>query len=389
MLAKFQKLRGPLLIVSILYGVELIDELIYGLHGAVVPYFKTDFNLTYTQIGLLFTLPGIFALLIEPLIGLIGDTRHRRWLVVGGLAVTVLGLALIGTAQIYGVILVAFCIMSPASGAYVNLAQATLIDSKPTRAEQTMARWVLLGSIGVAISPLALMAVFSIGLSWRSVYLALAIIAAAYLLLLLKPKFDAHAGAAEESITLRQMKLNLVEALRNRTLMKWVILTELADLMLDKLLEQVGLYFHDVARVTLAEATGAVSIFTAGWLIGNIALVPLLERVPGIRILRITSLIVSIAYAALLLVPIVWIKYVLLGVMSLSTASWYVILRAKTYEALPGRSGVVIAVTAIFGAINLFVPVILGGIADAIGLQAAMGLLLIGPVALTIGVRSK
>ncbi len=387
MLAKFQKLRGPLLIVMILYGVELLDELIYGLHGAVIPYFKTDFNLTYTQIGLLFTLPGLVALILEPMIGLIGDTRHRRWLVVGGIAASVMGLVLIGTAQIYGVILAAFCIMSPASGAYVNLAQATLIDSNPTRAEQTMARWVLLGSVGVAISPLMLTAVFSIGWSWRSVYFALAIIAAAYLLLLFKPKFDAHTGADEESISLRHMKQALVEALQHRTLIKWIVLTELADLMLDKLLEQVGLYFHDVAHVSLAEATGAVSIFTAGWLIGNIGLVPLLERLSGIRILRITSIVVSIAYVALLLVPIVWLKYALLGVISLSSASWYVILRAKTYEALPGQSGVVIAVTSIFGAINLFVPVILGGIADTIGLQAAMWLLLIGPVALMIGVR--
>ncbi|HZY43902.1 MAG TPA: hypothetical protein VFF70_04055 [Anaerolineae bacterium] len=64
-------------------------------------------------------------------------------------------------------------------------------------------------------------------------------------------------------------------------------------------------------------------------------------------------------------------------------------MRAKSYEALPGRSGAVIAVTSIIGGINLFVPLILGGIADAIGLQSAMWLLMIGPVALVLGLREK
>jgi FSR family fosmidomycin resistance protein-like MFS transporter len=171
--------------------------------------------------------------------------------------------------------------------------------------------------------------------------------------------------------------------------MKWIVLTELADLMLDKLLEQIGVYFHDVVQVSLIEATNAVAIMTTGWLIGNLLLVPLLERVKGIRILRLTTFIVLFAYAAFLLIPIVLIKYILIGVISLCTSSWYTILRAKAYEALPGRSGAVIAVTSIVGGINLFVPVILGVIADAIDLQTAMWLLLLGPIALVIGLREK
>jgi FSR family fosmidomycin resistance protein-like MFS transporter len=387
MFAQLQKLRGPFRLMAILYGVELLDELIYGLHDAALPYLKTEFNLTYTQLGLLFTLPGVVAWLIEPLIGFSADTRHRRRLVIGGIVATAIGLVLITFSQTYLVILIAFCILYPASGAYVNLAQGTLIDSNPTRAEQTMARWVLIGAAGVAIAPLALTAVFSISGTWRSVYLLLALLACVYIGLLFKPKFDAHAGADDESIPLRQMKTYLIEAFRNRSLIKWIVLTELADLMLDKLLEQVGVYFHDVAHVSLVESTYAVSIMTTGWLIGNLLLVPLLEQVKGLRILRFTTFIVLFAYAAFLLVPIVLIKYILIGVISLCASSWYTILRAKSYEALPGRSGTVMAVTSIVGGINLFVPVILGGLADAIGLQAAMWLLMLGPIALVIGLR--
>jgi FSR family fosmidomycin resistance protein-like MFS transporter len=388
MLAKVKLRRASLLLVAVLYGAELLDELIYGLHGAVLPYLKTDFELSYTQIGLLFTLPGLIGLAAEPIIGLLGDTRHRRALVVSGLVATALGLLLIGLTHDFGWLLLAFSVLYVASGAYVNLAQATLIDRDSTRAEQTMARWTLLGSIGVAISPLALTAVFSIGYGWRSVYIGLTLLAALYIAPLFKSRFDQHAAAAEESVSLRRLWQNLTAALRNRQLLKWIVLTELADLMLDKLLEVTGLYFHDVAGVSLAAASGGVAVFTLAWLIGNLLIVPLLDRVSGLRLLRLTAVIVLIAYALFLIVPLIAVKYFLIAVIGLGTAGWFAILRAKCYKVLPGQSGVVVAVTSLAGVSSLFVPLILGGLADAIGLQAAMWLLAIGPIALFVGVRS-
>jgi FSR family fosmidomycin resistance protein-like MFS transporter len=229
--------------------------------------------------------------------------------------------------------------------------------------------------------------VFSIGYSWRSVYVAYALIAVAFIALLFKQKFNSHAGAHDEAISIRQLGRNLIEALRNRQMLKWIILTELADFMLDKLLEVTGLYFHDVAGVSLAGASAAVAVFTIAGLIGNGLIVSALEKVRGLRVLRLSSIVVLIAYAAMLLIPIVWIKYVLIAVISFSTSGWFAILRAKCFEVLPGQSGVVIAVTSLANVSSLFVPVIIGSIADAIGLPAAMWLLAIGPVALIIGVR--
>jgi FSR family fosmidomycin resistance protein-like MFS transporter len=115
--------------------------------------------------------------------------------------------------------------------------------------------------------------------------------------------------------------------------------------------------------------------------------VPTLEKVRGLRVIRVTAIIVLVAYAAMLITSTVWLKYVLIAVISFSTAGWFAILRAKCFELLPGQSGLVIAVTSLMNVVGLFVPVILGGIADAIGLQAAMWLLVIGPMALIIGAR--
>ncbi len=387
MLSQSKILRGALLLIAVLYGVELLDEFIYGLFGSTLPTIKTEFALTYTQVGLLFTLPGLLGVMSEPFIGLLGDTRHRRALVLGGIVATAIALALIAGARQYLPLLLATGIMYVASGAYVNLSQATLIDRDPRRAENTMARWVLMGAIGVTISPLLITFVLSADGSWRAVYLGTAILAIAFVPLLFMQRFNGHAGADDEVGSLKQLGRSLLAALRSRTLIKWIILTELADLMLDKLLEVTGLYFHDVAGVSLPAASAAVTVATVAGLIGNFALVPLLEKISGMRVLRVSAIVALVAYAALLLIPIVWLKYVLIAVINLSTAGWFAVLRAKCYEVLPGQSGVVVAVTSLANISSLFVPLLLGGIADALGLQTAMWLLIIGPIALIWGVR--
>ncbi|MEW5718346.1 MAG: MFS transporter [Chloroflexota bacterium] len=370
--------------IAVLYGVELLDELIYGLQGAILPYLKTDLALNYTEIGLLLTIPGLVGIAGAPIVGLLGDTRHRRALVLGGIVATALGLFLVGAGQSFWIILLAFCILYVASDAYVNLPQATLIDRDPARAEQTMARWTLLGSIGVTIAPLLVTALFYLGYGWRGLYLSLAGVAGVYTALLLRQRFDAHAGA-EKRASPRAMFYDLLAALRKRELLRWVIVTELADLMLDKLLEVTGLYFHDVVGVDLGAASGAVAVFTIAGLIGGALLVPALEKVDGLRVLRVSAVIVLAAYIALLLAPNVWLKYALLALVSFSTSGWFPILRGRTYAVLPGQSGMIVAVTSLGNVSSVFVPLIVGRVADVFGLQWAMWLLALGPLALIVG----
>jgi MFS transporter, FSR family, fosmidomycin resistance protein len=375
--------------VMVLYAVEFLDEFIYGMHSAVMPVLRNDLNLTYTQIGLLVTVPGLVAIFVEPVIGLLGDTRYRRAMVVGGIIATTMSLLLVAGSSTYLFILGAFIIMASASGAYVNLAQATLIDRNPDRAEHTMSRWVVLGSVGVTVSPLLATLFFYLGYGWRGLYLGLAAVAGLYVALLFRVKFNAHAGADDESVAPGKLLQMLLEGFRNKELMRWVLITELADLMLDKLLEVTGLYFHDVVGVSIPAASGAVAWSSIVGLVAAIALVPLIERVSGLKLLRWSAVIVLFAYVAFLLVPVVWMKYALIGLISLCTAAWFPVLRAKSYQAMTGQSGVVTAVSAMVNASSLFVPTVLGGLADAFGLRWAMWLLVLGPLSLIMGLPAQ
>ena len=53
--------------------IEFVDELVFGVGEAAWPFIRNDLHLTYTQIGLLLSLPGIIAAFIEPFIGILGD----------------------------------------------------------------------------------------------------------------------------------------------------------------------------------------------------------------------------------------------------------------------------------------------------------------------------
>ena len=101
--------------------------------------------------------------------------------------------------------------------------------------------------------------------------------------------------------------------------------------------------------------------------------------------MRVSAVIVLAAYVTLLVVPIVWLKFVLIGVISFCTAGWYAILRGRTYAALPGQSGTVVAVSALGNLSSIVVPFAIGRIADTFGLSWAMWLLALGPLALIVG----
>jgi FSR family fosmidomycin resistance protein-like MFS transporter len=105
---------------------------------------------------------------------LAGDSdRRRRFILAGGL-VFIASLLAVAGASSFAVLLVALTVFYPASGAFVSLTQAELMDAEPGRQAQIMARWDLAGSAGAVAGPLLLAAVLAAGGGWRAAYLVLA-----------------------------------------------------------------------------------------------------------------------------------------------------------------------------------------------------------------------
>jgi FSR family fosmidomycin resistance protein-like MFS transporter len=368
--------------------IEFIDELIFGVGEVAWPLLRDDLRLTYTQIGLLLSVPGIVASFIEPFIGVLGDVWKRRALILAGGFLFSVSLFLTSASTSFVLLLSSFVLFNPSSGAFVNLSQANLMDSDANRHEQNMARWTFAGSLGVLIGPLLLGLFVYLGLGWRGTYAMLASISALCLLAALRylpPDRVSAPSFPSMRVVFDGFRLAF-SALKRREVWRWLLLLEFADLMMDVLFGFLALYFVDVGRATELQAGIAVTVWLAMGLITDFLFIPIVDRQKDtIAFLRRTAYVELIAFAGFLIVPGFIPKLVFVILVNLFNTGWYSILQGRLYSSLPGQSASVMAIGAVTTPIAKLFPLAIGLLADQFGLAAAMGLLILGPIALLIG----
>lgn len=366
--------------------VEFLDEIVDGVYGAAWPLIRDDLRLSYTEIGVLLTVPAFVGCLIEPWLFILADVWRRRALALaGGVAFALAALA-VGVSGSFAGLLAALVLFSPASGAFVNLSQASLMDLEPARREQNMARWGLAGSLGNAAGPLVVAAAVGAGLGWRWLFVGLAALSFAVLMLAWRAPYPTPAAAGGGAAAgLARGAREAARALRRRGVWRWLVLLELGNLSGDVLRGFVALYFVDVVGRGEAEAAVAVLVLTWVGLPGDFLLLPLLERVRGLSFLRLSAAATGLLLVAFLLAESYVLKLALLGLLGLASTGWYPILKAQLYASMPGRSGTVLTLANLSGLAGSLFPLALGAFAQAYGLGAMMWLLLLGPLALTVG----
>lgn len=365
--------------VTALLAVEVLDELVFGSREAAWPLIRSDLELSYAEVGLLLSVPAYVGAVAEPGIGLLGDTRWRRAVVaVGGVA---FALALITAAlsKSFWPLLAALVVLFAASGAFVSLSQATLMDLDPEGREQNMARWSVAGGLGAVAGPLAVAAVAGRDGAWRWLFGAFAMLGLGVLVVAMRSwpaKVRAHAS--------RPSLRNALRALRRRAVARWLVVLEAADLMGDILLAFVALYFVDVVGASPGTGGLAVAVWTGAGLAGGLGIVLLLRRYSGLAYLLVSAPVAFVLYVAFLALPGVESKLVLLGALGLTTAGWYSIPKARLYAALPGQSGAALTLGGLAGVIRAAAPLAIGLVAERYGLDTAMWLLLAAPLSLFV-----
>jgi FSR family fosmidomycin resistance protein-like MFS transporter len=418
----------------------LADELVDGVKGAALPFIRHDLRLSYGQVGLLASLPLLVGGVLELPLGILADDpRRRRRVVLGGGILFVLSLLAVASARSFAVLLCAFVAFYPFSGAYVSLTQAELMDAWPDRQARVMARWDLAGAIGAVAGPLLLMVVLACGGGWRDGYLILAGFAAVtWLGTCLREPLPGRAqaprpdgeedgrgrggsddgeedggtpggtgddgggggsggdgsgggngddqgggGAAERSAG--EWVREVLAALRDWGTVRWLVLLQVADLLVDALTGFLALYLVDVAHVTPTVAALAIAIRLGAGLGGDAVLVVVLERVGDVAVLRGTAIAAGLLYPAFLLVPGTVAKLVILAALSAATAPWYPLLQARLYGRLPGRGSVAVTLGTAAGLAGGLGPLAVGLAAQHLGLAWALAGLALVPVAVLAG----
>ncbi len=127
------------LVITLLI-IEFLDEWVFGLREAAWPLIRDELGLDYGQIGLLMTVPSFLAYGIEAFLGVLGDTWKRRTIILSGGIVFTVSLVGIAISQSFWPMMLVFILINPASGTFVGLSEAALMDSAPDRHEQNRAR---------------------------------------------------------------------------------------------------------------------------------------------------------------------------------------------------------------------------------------------------------
>jgi FSR family fosmidomycin resistance protein-like MFS transporter len=340
-------------------------------------------------------------LLELPLGVLAGQGRRRRLAILGGGIVFVLTLLGVASAHSFTVLLCAFIAFYPASGAFVSLTQADIMDAWPDRQAQVMARWDLAGSAGAVAGPLLLTAVLASGGGWRVGCLMLAGFAAlvwvgAYLRGPAGPTASGPAAEEEaEHQPWRARARQITAALRDWGTLRWLLLIEVADLLVDVFTGFLALYLVNVVHLSPAVAALAIALRLGAALAGDAALVVILERTGDLAVLRASAIAAALLYPGFLLVPGTGPKLVVLAALSAATAPWYPILQARLYGSLPGRSSVAVTLSSAAGLAGGLGPLAVGLVAQAFGLSWALAGLVVVPVAVLLvaagarGTRSR
>jgi FSR family fosmidomycin resistance protein-like MFS transporter len=344
---------------------------VFGAREAAWPQIRHDLGLSYAQVGVALSVPGLVSVVVEPAIGIFGDRGLRRRLVLGGGALFAVTLVATALAPGYLVLLAAFTAMYPASGAFVSLSQATLMDVDPANRERNMARWTLAGAVGVSVGPLLV----ATGAPWRAIFVAYAVFAAILVVLARPLPFD---GADPNGGGFRAA----LRELRNPRVVRWLFLLELQDLGGDILYGYLALYFVDAVGVDARTAALAVAAWTGADLVGNVIVLRFLDRVGGLRWLRASALAVAVVFPAFQLVDGLAPKLVLIALLGALHSGWYPISKARLYETLPGRSGTAMALGTTTGALGAVLPLGLGLLAERVGIHDAFWLVLVAPLAM-------
>lgn len=293
----------------------------------------------------------------------------------------VLGAALAGS---FPVLLAALVIFFPASGAFVSLTQSALMDAYPDRRAQHMARWTLAGAIGSVAGPLLVAAVVAAGGSWRVAFVLVAVAGAVSWLAVAATGRGANAAAAPDPDADEAGSWPGLRSAARLTIragaVRWLLLIEASDLLLDVFTGFLALYLVAAVHASAFVAALGVAVRLGAGLAGYALLNPVLERVSPLRVLRASVLVSGLLFPAFLLVPGVGPKLVLLAALSVATAPWYPVLMAELYSSLPDQSGLVVSLSSAAALAGAAGPLVVGLLAEQIGLPWAMAVLCVVPV---------
>jgi FSR family fosmidomycin resistance protein-like MFS transporter len=349
---------------------HLLNDLIQSLIPALYPLLKAEFNLDFTQIGLITLAFQLTASLLQPTVGFYTDKRPQPYSLALGMGSTLIGLLLLSVANSYTVVLIAAALIGTGSAIFHPEASRVARMASGGRYGTAQALFQVGGNVGQAIGPL--LAAFIVlphgqgAIAWVSMA---ALIAMAFLTRVgmwyganLRPTLKTVSATIESKVSglPRGRVLFLITILMVLLFSKNVYTSSLTSFFTFYLIERFDLPVQ-AAQVRLFIFMAAIAV---GTLLGG-ALTDRIGRRPmiWISILGVLPFTMALPYADLF-----WTG-VLIIIIGLITASAFPAVLVYAHEIMPGRVGLVSGMFFGFAfGLGGLGAAIMGGLADAYGI---------------------
>jgi len=349
---------------SISFAANALWLLVIGLFGPLVPSLIADFQISYSEAGLIFTFLSAGALIGSFVSSALSDRLHRKRLWLALTALLTAGLLLTGSAGRYRYLLGSVFVMSLFGGSVGPVGQSIMLAMFPEKrgrylSLQTM--WAAAGSLAAPFAAAAALALFG---GWRYGFYAAA---AATLLLCLgifAVQLPGKAQGGGDRIPLRRIAGDR-EVIRAGLL---IFLSVGIDIGFSYWLTE---YLIISAGADEAAAGLAVSVYLAGGAAGRFSLARLSVK-GGRRLIIAGPAAAAVSLALMLQVPGIVMKLLCCLLYGAGTGPLFPSLLSAGTARYPESSGAVTGVLfAMMSAAGMAFPLFVGIIGTRFGIEGA------------------
>ena len=333
---------APKMVSHIIFAValaHLLNDLIQAALPAIYPLLKSNFSLSFTQIGLISLVYQITASLLQPWIGLYTDKHPKPYLLPLGMVVTLIGICLLALSNSFYMLLAAASLIGVGSSTFHPEASRVARMASGGRFGTAQSTFQVGGNTGSAIGPLLAAIIIVPNGQASAAWLMLFAFIAIFVLFKVSRWTIQHAKSQiSKTVSLTSFKLQgrtLVRALMIISILMLAKFTYIASIS-----NYYTFYLIEKFNLTLQSAQLYLFAFLAAVALGTFFGGPIGDRIGRKAVIWVSFL--GMAPFALLMpyANLFWtcILAILSGLIMSSAFSAMVVY---AQEAVPGRVGMV------------------------------------------------